>query len=116
MGYLTDNTSIGPYGRYADCPDLYPYELVVVWQLNDKFTYPNGADTMGLAVKEVVPDVEDWQYSVVRGYENRVKFRFKDEATRTLAKTKLTNYDIGAIVVIKLVELNPPDRVRRGIP
>lgn len=115
MGYLTDNTTIGRYGRIGDCPALYPYELVVQWAENDPFFYPKAVDQLGLAIKEVLPDVEDWQYSVVRVSENRMKLRFKDEAARSTARTKLELLTVGAIRVVNIVELDPPDLVRRGV-
>ena len=54
MGYLTDNT---PDGRFwVFCPDIYPYRIIVE---------PGFASNIQLStiVKDVIPDVEDWQFS-----------------------------------------------------
>ncbi len=116
MGYLGDNTTIGAYGRIGDCPDLYPYALVVRWVVSDRFFSPKPIHQVTLAVKEVLPDVEDWQCSVIRPRENRAKLRFKDEATRTVARNKLALLTSGPISIRDLVDLNPPDLVQRGLP
>lgn len=113
MGYLQDNL---PYGvSIADCPDLYPYELVVAWVVNDPFTAPSIVDRIGLLVKGVLPDVEDWQFSVIKSRENRVKLRFKDEGSRTLARNKLAVNGEFEFYINQLVDQNPPDQATRGI-
>lgn len=116
MGYFTDNVTPGAYGSIGDCPDLYQYALVVRWFVNDPFFYPRPIHQITEAVKEVLPDVEDWQCSVVKERENRVKLRFKDEATRTTARNKLATIITGPIRVIDLQDLNPPDRAQAGAP
>jgi len=113
MGYLQDNL---PYGvSVADCPDLYQYALVVSWVVNDPFTAPTIVDRIGLLVKEVLPDVEDWQFSVIKKRQDRVKLRFKDEGSRTLARNKLTVNGESEYYITQLVDQNPPDRATRGI-
>jgi len=115
MGYLTDNTTIGAYGRIGDCPDLYPYALVVRWNVNDRFHAPKPIQQVMFEVKDVLPDVEDWQCSVLRPRENRAKLRFKDAATRLVARNKLSLLVGGPISIRDLVDLDPPDRVQRGL-
>ena len=113
MGYLQDNL---PYGvSVADCPGLYQYALVVEWVVNDPFTSPKIVDRIGLLVKGVLPDVEDWQFSVIKERENGVKLRFKDEGSRILARNKLAVNGEFEYYITKLVDLNPPDRATRGI-
>jgi hypothetical protein len=54
MGYLNDNT---PDSRFwVICPDIYPYRIIVD---------PGFASNLELStiVKDVLPDVEDWQFS-----------------------------------------------------
>ena len=113
MGYLQDNLAYGQ--TVADCPDLYPYALVVEWVPLDPYTAPPLVDQIGLLVKSVLPDVEDWQYSVIKERENRAKFRFKDEASRTKARNKLAADPQFEFYVRQLVDQNPPDRATRGI-
>ena len=113
MGYLQDNLAYGQ--SVADCPDLYQYALVVEWVVLDPYTAPSIVDRIGLLVKEVLPDVEDWQFSVIKGRENRVKLRFKDEAARTKARNKLGADPQFEFYVRQLVDQNPPDRATRGI-
>jgi len=99
----------------ADCPDLYPYALVVEWVAVDPFTYPPIPDALGAMVKEVVPDTEDWQFSVLRERENRVKFRFRDAAKRDTARAKIEASGDFAFYPRQIASLNPPDRAQRGI-
>ena len=115
MGYLTDNTTVSRYGTIGDCPDLYPYALVVQWVVNDPYFYPDSIHQLLFAIQEVLPDVEDWQLSVYVKRENRAKLRFKDEATRTTARTKLAAVVSGPTRVFNLVNLNPPDRAQAGV-
>ena len=110
MGYLTDNISIRSGG--AICTDLYPFAMIVRYALNDPFTAPNAVDTMSLAIKEVIPDVEEWQVSVLR--DDRVKFRFHTEAQRNQASNALNTIDV-EIQVKKIAFQNPPDSTARGI-
>lgn len=113
MGYLADNL---PAGRsVALCPDLYPYELVVTWIVNDPFFSPGPVEQLALAITAALPDVEVWQRSVVRPRESRVKFRFRSADERTTAANALSAVD-PSIFVVQLVEQNPPDRVVRGLP
>ncbi len=113
MDYLADNLS--PGRSVADCPDLYPYELVVEWIANDRFFHPGPVDQLALAIREVLPDVEVWQRSVVRPDEARAKFRFRTEGERALGRNALSS--VGpSIFVTRIVDQNPPDQVVRGIP
>lgn len=54
MGYLTDNTP--PTRNWVICQELYPFRIVIE---------PGFATDveLQLLVKDVVPDVEEWQYS-----------------------------------------------------
>lgn len=114
MGYLDDNVPIGI--RTADCPDLYPYALVVEWIDNDKFGHPQPNDLIKLAVLEVLPDVQDWQVSVdTKPALRRVKLRFKNAGTRTTARNKIESGIDASIYVTNVVELNPPDLPVRGV-
>jgi len=91
MGYLTDNTP--PRTNVADCLVLYIYGLRVI---PGYYT----ADELGLMVKEVLPDVEDWQFSDARRVDPRrrprsdspthlkVDFQFHREPDRS----KVANY------------------------
>jgi len=99
----------------ADCPDLYPYELVVTWIVNDRFFHPGPVDQLALALTAALPDVEVWQRSVVRERDDRVKFRFRSADERTTGAAALAAVD-PSIYVVRIVEQNPPDRVARGLP
>ncbi len=110
MGYLTDNISIRSGG--AICTDLYPYAMVVEWALNDPFTAPSAVDQLSLAIKGVLPDVEEWQVSVLR--DNHVKFRFHTEAQRNQGSNALNSVPV-EIQVKKIVFQNPPDSTSPGI-
>jgi hypothetical protein len=114
MGYLTDNLSVR---GVASCSDIYPYEMVVVWELNDPFTAPNAVDQMSQAIKAVIPDVEEWQVSVLKGKEKRVKYRFRTEPERNQASNALTSVDfaVGPIFIKRIAFQNAPDRVTRGV-
>ena len=113
MGYLYDNIPVG--GSVADCPDLYPYELVVSWIRNDPFFHPGPVEQLALAIRAALPDVEVWQRSVVRPRENRVKFRFRSADERTVGANALSSVD-PSVYVVQTVEQNPPDRTARGLP
>lgn len=54
MGHLDDNTPPGSF--YVICQEVYPLRLVV---------YPGFASDQELSaiVKDVLPDVQDWQFS-----------------------------------------------------
>lgn len=111
MGYLADNLS--PGRSVADCPGLYPYELVVEWIVNDRFFVPGPVEQLASAIRAVLPDVEVWQRSVVR--PTRAKFRFRTEGERTLGRNALSS--VGpSIFVTQIVDQNPPDQMTRGIP
>lgn len=112
MGYLADN--IGPH-KIGDCPVLYPYEMIVEWGVNDPFAAPSAADVLSAKVKEVFPDVEDWQLSVLREDERRLKFRFRTESHRNQASNTLLALPPGSIFIKRVRFLNPPDSARRGI-
>lgn len=112
MGYLTDNV---PAGRsVADCPDLYPYAFVVEWIVNDPFFHPSPVEQLAGAIRDVLPDVEVWQRSVVRSGESRAKFRFRSEGERLIARNALVSVD-PSVFVTGITEQNPPDRATRGI-
>lgn len=114
MGYLDDNVPIGV--RTADCPELYPYALVVTWIDKDPFGFPQPNDLIALAIKEVLPDVQDWQWSVdTKPQLRRAKFRFKDAGTRTIAKNKIEAGVDTSVQITQVVLLNPPDRPVRGV-
>jgi len=113
VGYLSDN--LAPGRSVADCPELYPYAMVVEYSRNDPFFAPGPVDQLSLAIREALPDVEVWQRSIVRPDENRVKFRFRSEGERTQGSNALTSVD-PSISIRRIVFQNPPDRARRGIP
>ena len=114
MGYLTDNVPIGQ--TWADCPELYPYALVVEWIDGDKFGSPKANDVIKLAVLASLPDVEDWQTSVdTRPGLRRIKLRFKNAGTRTTARNKIESDIDSSVFVTNVVELNPPDLPVRGV-
>jgi hypothetical protein len=115
MGYLTDNVSIR--SGVAECPLLYPYEMIVEYALNDPFHAPNAVDVMGLAIREVLPDVEEWQLSVMRRDEKRVKYRFRTESQRNQASNAITamGFTPGPVAIKQVVFQNAPDRATRGI-
>lgn len=119
MGYLTDNTTVDLYyGRVADCPALYPFVLIVQWVVNDPFFIPNVIEIITLKVKEVLPDVEDWQCSVIRAHRKRpyIKLRFKDTTTRQTATNALAIPTLDpSIRVTTLTFQDPPDLATRGI-
>ena len=54
MGYLAQNTP--PTRHWAICEDLYPLRLTIV----PKFSSDDG---LAFIIKDVLPDVEDWQFS-----------------------------------------------------
>lgn len=54
MGYLTDNIPPGKF--WVICSDLYPYRIYV----NPNFYSDR---ELQLIVEEVIPDVEEWQFS-----------------------------------------------------
>jgi hypothetical protein len=99
----------------ADCPDLYPYELVVEWLVNDRFFSPGPVEQLAGAIREVLPDVEVWQRSVVRPDETRAKFRFRTVGERTIGASALASVD-PSVFLTRIVEQNPPDQATRGIP
>jgi len=113
LGYLTDNLPQSPPGKpIVQCPDLYPYALVVEWEKADPYMALQPEDALALAIRGVLPDVEDWQVSVIRKDKDRkkghVKFRFHTQAHRTLAQGALP--DAGVELVLRSVTLvNPPD-------
>ena len=54
MGYLIDNTPIGRFSVF--CTDLYPFRIIITPGFN------SDRDLQTL-VKDVIPDVEEWQFS-----------------------------------------------------
>lgn len=120
MGYLSDH--LRATGKnWADCPELYPYAMVVRYVMRDPWMYPNPDDAIALAIKVQLPDVENWQQSVIRPDGNRrhyeglreIKLRFYTEADRNIAKDALLS--VGYEIFIREVTfMNPPDLVDRG--
>lgn len=109
MGYLYDHLTWGQ--STADCPALYVYGMVVEYALKDPFMYPKPDDALGLRIKEFLPDVEDWQFSVIRS--GTVTFRFHRTADRDTAKNALSGIR-PEIRITRIAYLNPPDQVDRG--
>lgn len=118
MSYLTDN--IGP-SRVGDCPALYPYEMVVEWGVNDPFAAPQPVDFLSVVIKEVLPDVEVWQLSVLRDDPVRrdeqtyAKYRFASEAARNQASNTVLAIPPGPIFIKRVRFQDPPDRATKGI-
>lgn len=112
MGYLTDN--IGN-NKIAECPALYTFEMIVEWGVNDPFAAPSAADQLSAEVKSILPDVEDWQLSVLRGDQRRLKYRFHTDAHRNQASNALLALPPGAIFIKQIRFQNAPDRATRGI-
>jgi len=104
MGYLFDNY---PFGTKAvECPVLYPYGMEVEWEARDKFVAPNLVDLIGLAIKKAIPDVEEWQWSVIKG--NRIIFRFRDIARRMDGYNGLATVGL-EVAIRRIIFWNPPD-------
>jgi hypothetical protein len=113
VGYLQDNL---PFGQFVgDCPALYQYALIVQWVSNDPFFIPNAVDLLTSQLAKNLSDVEDWQISVLRARDQRIKFRFKDAATRDQAVSALNLSIDPSIRVTGLTIQNPPDRATRGV-
>jgi len=109
MGYLSENF---PGKSWIDCPDAYPYAMIVEYTLRDPFMYPKPDDALALVIKDRLPDVEEWQASVIR--VGRVKFRFHKEPDRAAAKDALLTNVGFEIFVTGISYQNPPDRVEQG--
>lgn len=109
MGYLRDN--IRPRRFYAECEEIYPYRIII----NPGFASDVELRTL---VKDVLPDVEDWQFSgrrylrkpvygrktrgiypssyaqnsrKIRDYDERVIFAFHSTVQRDAVAARLTN-------------------------
>lgn len=81
MGYLSTNL---PFGRnIAECPEFYIYAMYVYFKRRDKFSADSPVTILSKTILDVLPDVEDWQPSVIR--RDHVVFRFHDPAQRQLA-------------------------------
>lgn len=81
MGYLYDNL---PFGRdIAECPAFYIYAMFIYFERADRFAADKPKTILAQTIQRVLPDVEDWQVSVVR--EDHVVFRFHDPAQRQQA-------------------------------
>jgi len=105
VGYLFDNYPSGT--KAVECPVLYQYGMLVEWEARDVYAVPKPKDRIALAIKAALPDVEEWQWSVIRG--NRIIFRFRDVARRLDGYNALAT--VGYEVAVKRVFfLNPPDR------
>lgn len=105
MGYLFDNYPSGT--KAVECPVLYPYGMLIEWEPRDVYAMPGPVDRIGLAMKAALPDVEEWQWSVLKG--RRIIFRYRDIARRMDGYNGLTS--VGYEVAIRRVFfLNPPDR------
>ena len=81
MGYLFDNVEFGQ--ATVECPPLYTFALTVRFARLDRFMPYDPADVITAVVKDRLPDVEDWQLSVLR--EDSIKLRFRTASMRALA-------------------------------
>lgn len=114
MGYLFDNY---PFGTVAvECPPLYPYGMSVEWQQRDPYVFIKPEDLIGLTIKDALPDVEDWQFSVIRPQRQfnrpptygRIVFRFRTTGHRLLGYNGLAS--VGPEIMFRrIIFLNPPD-------
>jgi hypothetical protein len=89
--------------------------MIVEWGINDPFTAPRPIDQLSAKVKEVLPDVEDWQLSVLRADDNRAKYRFRTESARNQVSNTLLAMLPGAVFIKQIRFQNAPDRATRGI-
>ena len=116
MGYLTDN--LPPGKNHVICQDLYPFRLIVN-NLGSHWTEPRYVSDaeLQLLVKDVLPDIEKWQFSgrryrpkavrrsprivhparyaqnsrPMRAFHERVVFSFHTEPQRDAAAARLRN-------------------------
>lgn len=87
MGYLSDNL---PFGRgIADCPSFYIYAMFIYFTRRDKYAADAPQSILAKTILAVLPDVEDWQVSIIRN--DHVVFRFHDPAQRQLASNAVIN-------------------------
>jgi hypothetical protein len=110
LGYLSDWLDARKQ-NWADCPEAYPYAMVIEYVLRDKYMYPKPDDAIALAVKERLPDIEDWQQSVIR--TGRLKLRFHRTTDRDTARDALSDVPI-EIAITNVTYMNPPDLVDVG--
>lgn len=81
MGFLYDNL---PFGRdIAECPAFYIYAMFIYFERADKFAADKPQTILAQTIQRVLPDVEDWQVSVI--HEDHVVFRFHDPVQRQQA-------------------------------
>lgn len=104
MGYLFNNYPFGTTG--IECPVLYPYGMEVEWEARDKFVAPKAIDLIGLAIQAAIPDVEEWQWSVIKG--NRIIFRFRDISRRMDGYNGLATVGL-EVAIRRIIFRNPPD-------
>lgn len=113
MGYLFNNY---PFGTQAvECPPLYPYGMVVEWERRDPYVFLKPEDLIALAIKDAVPDVEEWQWSWLKG-ENpatpghnqtgKAIFRFRNTARRFEGYNGLANVGV-EVQLRRIIFLNP---------
>ena len=118
MGYLTSNlpppftpTPFG-HGPFVECPVLYPFSLAIRWEKSDPYMALLPHFFIAEAIGVVLPDFEDWQVSVIRNDNNRktkghCKFRFKDAATRDIARGTLLATLGPELVLREILSLDP---------
>ncbi len=97
MGYLQDNLPQRKV-QNVDCSALYPLLLKVKHRALPQERWAGDSDLKtSLIVKDIVPDVEDWQYSGrKRGFDN---FRFHIPSQRTAAAERLKFFGFETTIV-----------------
>lgn len=87
MGYL-DPSLVNNPGRIVSCDDLYPLWLKVKHSVGIvQITRAESDLKVSMMVREMVPDVEDWQYGGdINGF---YIFKFHNSAHRAQARAKL---------------------------
>lgn len=89
MGYLFDNI---PPGRIdVLCHDLYPFRIKVLPAFFETYE-------IQLQVKDVIPDVEEWQYSGKRPSDGRLIFAFHTDVQRDAAAARFNTLGLNFIV------------------
>ena len=87
MGYLADNKT--PKRFYVECEEIYPLRVIV------KPGFASDAD-LRMLVKDVLPDVEDWQFSGRRYHSKPVygrKTKGIHPATYAQNSRKIRDFD-----------------------
>lgn len=87
MGYLDQPLTNNP-GQIVSCDDLYPLWLKVKHATGiDQITRAETDLTVSMIVKQMVPDVENWQYGGdINGF---YIFKFQNAAHRAQAQARL---------------------------